>query len=287
MPSGILPRQHLRKAERLGIITSVDGEAIPEENFQPASLDLRLGSRAYRIRTSFLPGDHTVEQRLPPFQLGEGIDLRGRSGGILEPGRPYLIPLMSRLKLPANVRAYANPKSSTGRVDVFTRVVTDKAHRFDEIPPGYEGGLWLEVFTRSFLVKIRMGMTLSQLRLIIDPDVDAEGVAKGGTRLAIPSSPPEVLRIHLRASPGEVEPGPVGFKAKRNNSTLLNLDRRNHDPRDFWEPIWPDGQLVLEPEEFYLLRSRELVAIPAELAAEMVPFEPTSGELRTHYAWLL
>ena len=191
---------------------------------------------------------------------------------------------MERLKLPANVRAHANPKSSTGRVDIFTRVIADHSPRFDQIASGYQGKLWLEVFTRSFLVKVRMGMALSQLRLIVDQDLDKERRRGGSTRLAIPPSAPEVLRIHLGSSDEEPDPSPVGFKAKRNNSTLLSLDRRNHVARDFWEPIWPDGQLVLEPEEFYLLRSQELVAIPAELAAEMVPFEPTSGELRTHYA---
>ena len=281
LPAGVLPRQNLREAERLGIITTTAIE-IPESGFQPASLDLLLGPTAYRIGSSFLPGEQTVKDRLADLQIDKGIDIR--SGGILEPNRPYLIPLMEGLRLPSNVRAFTNPKSSTGRVDIFTRVVTDYSHRFDDIAAGYEGALWLEVFSRSFLVKVHAGMALNQIRFIVD---DPSG---SNAPTALPPSAPETLRIQLRPlsdepGMGEAEiPLPVGFRAKRNNSALLDLSRRDHDPREFWEPIWPASQLVLEPEEFYLLRSREQITIPAELAAEMVPFDPTSGELRTHYA---
>ncbi len=279
-PPGVLPRQALREAERLGVITTSAVE-IPESGFQPASLDLLLGPVAYRIGSSFLPGEQTVRERLGDLQIDKGIDIR--SGGILEPKRPYLIPLMEGLRLPANVRAFTNPKSSTGRVDIFTRVVTDHSHRFDDIAPGYEGELWLEVFSRSFLVKVHAGMALNQVRFL------AEGGAGGVSPPDLPPSAPETVRIQLRPperepDPGEGGPMPVGFKAKRNNSALLDLARRDHDPRAFWEPIWPANRLVLEPEEFYLLRSREKMAIPGDLAAEMVPFDPTSGELRTHYA---
>ena len=193
---------------------------------------------------------------------------------------------MEGLRLPANVRAFANPKSSTGRVDIFTRVVTDRSHRFDDIAPGYEGALWLEVFSRSFLVKVHAGLALNQLRFIVN---DADG-DEDSTAPELPPSAHETVRIQLRSAPQEPEtadadgPAPTGFKARRNNSALLDLARKDHAPRDFWEPIWPGSQLVLEPEEFYLLRSRERIAIPADLAAEMVAFEPTSGELRTHYA---
>ena len=281
LPPGVVPRQTLREAERLGIINTSAVE-IPESGFQPASLDLLLGPTAYRIGSSFLPGDCTVRERLDRVQLDRGIDIR--SGAVLEPHRPYLIPLMEGLRLPANVRAFANPKSSTGRVDVFTRVVTDRSHRFDEVATGYEGALWLEVFSRSFLVKVHAGMALNQIRFIVEDPSGSEAPP------ALPPSAPVTVRIQLRPSPQEPDMGgaqgpmPIGFKAKRNNSALLDLERRDHDPREFWEPIWPASQLVLEPEEFYLLRSREQMAIPPELAAEMVAFEPTSGELRTHYA---
>ena len=282
IPPGVLPRQQLREAERLGIITTTAVE-VPESGFQPASLDLLLGPTAYRIGSSFLPGDYTVRERLDRLKLDKGIDIR--SGGILEPNRPYLIPLMEGLKLPRNVRAFANPKSSTGRVDIFTRVVTDHSHRFDDIASGYEGALWLEVFSRSFLVKVQAGLALNQIRFIVE---DPSGAPASP---ALPPSAPETVHIQLRPSPQEPDPDeadggpmPIGFKAKRNNSALLDLSRRDHDPREFWEPIWPSSQLVLEPEDFYLLRSREQIAIPPDLAAEMVAFDPTSGELRTHYA---
>ncbi|MXZ88044.1 MAG: 2'-deoxycytidine 5'-triphosphate deaminase, partial [Dehalococcoidia bacterium] len=169
LPPGVLPRQRLREAEDLGIITTTAVE-IPESGFQPASLDLLLGPTAYRIGSSFLPGDCTVRERLNRLKL-DSVDLR--SGGILEPNRPYLIPLMEGLKLPSNVRAFANPKSSTGRVDIFTRVVTDYSHRFDDIAPGYDGELWLEVFSRSFLVRVQAGLALNQIRFIVEDPTGA------------------------------------------------------------------------------------------------------------------
>ena len=282
LPPGVVPRQTLREAERLGIITTSAVE-IPEDGFQPASLDLLLGPTAYRISSSFLAGDSPVRERLRGLQLDKGFDIR--SGGILEPNRPYLIPLMEGLRLPQNVRAFANPKSSTGRVDIFTRVVTDYSHRFDEVAPGYEGDLWLEVFSRSFLVKVHAGMALNQLRLIVEDPSEGEG------QLKLPPSAPEAVRVQLRPPPQEPDMGetaggpmPVGFKAKPYSNVLLDLAERDHDPRDFWEPVAPCSELVLHPEDFYLLRSREQIAIPGHLAAEMLPFDATSGELRTHYA---
>ena len=283
MPPGVLPRQRLREAERLGVIGTT-GVEIPEASFQPASLDLHLGPTAYRISSSFLPGRSPVRERLRDLLVdNKGFDIR--SGGILEPNRPYLIPLMEDLRLPQNVRAFANPKSSTGRVDIFTRVVTDYSHRFDEISSGYEGGLWLEVFSRSFLVKVHAGMTLNQLRFVVEDPSD------GGGPPDLPPSAPEAVRVQLRPPPQEPDlgetaggPMPVGFKAKRHNNVLLDLAQRDHDPREFWEPVEPCTELVLHPEDFYLLRSHEQIAIPGHLAAEMLPFDATSGELRTHYA---
>ncbi len=289
LPTGIVTRQWLREAERLGIITS--DFRIPEDSFQPASLDLLLGPTAYRIRASFLPGAGTVKERLNDVKLDRGVDIR--SGYILEPGRPYLVPLREGLRLPENVRAYANPKSSTGRVDVFTRVMTDKSFRFDHISAGYEGRLWLEVYSQSFPVRVREGMALNQIRLIVEatPKTGTLGGIEGERR-TIPDSAPDVLRIQLRSSiqEGDVTaspqgaPVPIGFKAKRQSISVLDLDRHDHDPREFWEPIWATGRLVLDPEGFYLLRSRERIIVPPHLAAEMVAFDPAGGEMRAHYA---
>lgn len=216
------------------------------------------------------------------YQLDNGFDIGPkRGGGILERGRAYLIPLMENLHLPDNLCAYANPKSSTGRVDVFTRVVSDESKKFDEIRAGYKGSLWLEVFTRSFLVKVRAGMTLSQLRLI---------TTTGQHTPALKAEFEESLHIDLspmRLWEGSLSKGaiPIGFMAKESDTELLDLSRNDHDPRRFWEPIFPDeGKIMLEPERFYLLRSRERITIPQDRAAEMVAFDAASGELRTHYA---
>ncbi|HXG25780.1 MAG TPA: 2'-deoxycytidine 5'-triphosphate deaminase [Candidatus Binatia bacterium] len=290
--SGVLPRQTLRQAVDLGwIVSNAD---TPDRNFQPASLDLTVGPVAYRLQSSFLPGSMTVREKLRDYVMDE-IDLT--AGGVLERGRPYLIPLQERLRLPEFVRARANPRSSTGRLDVFTRLIVDRGQRFDEVKLGYQGELFLEVVSRSFTIKLRQGYTLNQLRLIV-----------GAPRVSDAELYEISQREHLVFGPRTVSPGEtapvhdgiflsvdlsrsrnlqyVGYKAKKS-SALLDLSvTGKYKIADFWDRIGLDrrGRLILEPEEFYLLVSRERVRIPLELAAEMAAYDPTSGELRTHYA---
>jgi dCTP deaminase len=284
---GVYPSQWIVKAIDEGRITS--RLRLPDDSarqLQPASLDLRLGAKAYRLRSSFLPGDGTVESKIERYAMGAPLDLR--DGAILERNTPYLIPLEEELALPGDVRAKANPKSSIGRLDIFTRVITDRGARFDEIRRGYAGKLYLEVFSRTFTVRVQSGQALNQLRL-----------SAGSTRL----TDEEILRRRIvvnNVGPVRVEGGLflsldlagddgafVGYRA-RKNSQLLDLTVTDKaDPDLFWEPIRTEkgsSRLILEPEEFYLLMSREAVAIPPDLAAEMNAYDPTSGELRTHYA---
>jgi dCTP deaminase len=291
--SGILPIQELRKAAADGIITSDERFPIPDSNFQPASLDLRLGETAYRLRCSFLPDRATVEEKLNAYRM-EQIDLTG--GAILEINRPYLIPLVEGVELPAHIGAKANPKSSTGRLDIFTRVITDQSYKFDEVANGYKGKLYLEVVSRSFTIKVKTGLSLNQLRLNVgsaelnDDDIrafhgkspvifDADNPL-GPVDLAI--SDGLFLSVNLPYRTNSI----VGYRA-RKNSRLLDLSMvATYDASDFWEAIQVErgNRLVLEPEEFYLLISKEKVRIPPELASEMTAYDPVSGELRTHYA---
>lgn len=292
-PTGVLPGQQLAAAIRAGYIDA-GRFTIPQQNVQPASLDLRLGERAMRIRCSFLPGKDTVADKLDDFTLEE-IDLRG-GGAMLETGRPYLIELKERLDLPGGLRGKANPKSSTGRVDVFTRVITDRSERFDEIAPGYRGALYLEIVPLSFAVRVREDQTLNQLRLsrgrptLSDAEiVDAhrhqallyrEGVPLPAEELVVADG--LFVGLDLRGD----ERGRVGFCA-RDNAPLLDLVRSGPaDPTPFWDPVVrePGDRIVLSPKRFYLLMSNEAVSIPPHLAAEMTAYDPTSGELRTHYA---
>jgi dCTP deaminase len=289
-PRSILPWQELKKAERSGLIRS-ETYAIPAASYQPASLDLRLGERAYRLRCSFLPGNAPVAKRLEEFAMGE-LDLR--DGAVLESGRPYLIPLIEQLALPRNLRGQTNPKSSTGRLDIFTRVITDSGTQFDEIAPGYTGKLYLEVFSRTFTIKVKTGRSLNQVRLFGAKDECSEDevvalhkeypLAYRGTR---PAGPETFVGANgLLLSVDLASADAVGFRAKRN-SHLLDLEMTAaYEAEDYWEEIYSeDGdRLVLEPEEFYLLLSKEAVSIPPTVAADMVAFDPTSGELRTHYA---
>jgi dCTP deaminase len=267
---------------------------VPRANIQPASVDLRLGETAYRIRSSFLPDTRPVEEKLKEFIIGE-VDLR-REGGILETNRPYLIPLLEELRLPPDVRGKANPKSSTGRLDVFTRVITDRGNRFDEIEAGYQGRLYLEVVPLSFTIRVRQFLALNQLRLSVgrsgltDDEIrDAnsneallfrEGRPVVGEGLAVDNGLFLGLDLH-----GD-DQGRVGYRA-RDFAPLLDMAGESaYEAETFWEPVHKeDGdRIVLAPEHFYLLLSEESVRIPPGLAAEMTAYDPTSGELRTHYA---
>jgi dCTP deaminase len=290
---GVLPGQFLERAIRAGYIDAGRFK-IPDANVQPASLDLRLGERALRIRCSFLPGADSVERKLKDYILDE-IDLRG-DGAMLESRRPYLIELKERLDLPAGLRGKANPKSSTGRIDVFTRVITDFSDRFDEVAPGYSGPLYLEVVPLSFAVRVKEDLTLNQLRLSMGrPRLDDDEIRRA--HLAEPilfrgSEPVPVEELVLSNGlflgldlHGD-EQGQVGYRA-RGSAPLLDLTAGGEiDPRPFWDPVYREegDRLVLSPKRFYLLMSDESVSIPPNLAAEMTAYDPTSGELRTHYA---
>ena len=259
---------------------------------QPASLDLRLGERALRIRCSFLPGDDTVERKLKDYILDE-IDLRG-DGAMLEARCPYLIELKERLDLPAGLRGKANPKSSTGRIDVFTRVITDHSDRFDEVAPGYQGPLYLEVVPLSFAVRVREDLTLESTAPLHRPPVADRRRGAGGprrgadplpARRARPDRGARALRRALpRPRPPRRRPRPGGPQHEgqrapaRSHRRTARWTRRRSGTRSIRE----DGdRLVLSPKRFYLLMSHEAVSIPPYLAAEMTAYDPTSGELRT------
>ncbi len=289
---GILSTQWLREAANSDVIFT-DQFKIPEVNFQPASLDLRLGEQAHRLRCSFLPDASTVFDKLPDLAM-ETIDLR--DGAILEMNRPYLIPLIEQLRLPEGISAKTNPKSSTGRLDIFTRVITDNSHKFDEISEGYEGQLYLEVVSRSFTIKVQTRLSLNQLRLtkgdaacqrgeLLDRHRSEPIVLSQSGQLGQLLAPADDSTVALSANL-EGDAKGVGYRAKKNSS-LLDLSRDHYyDPGDYWEPVYADRtrRLILEPEEFYLLTSAETLRIPPEYAAEMTAYDPSSGELRTHYA---
>ena len=289
---GVLPRQAVKRAIDHGWVTSV--AQIDDGHIQPASLDLTLGGRAYRLRSSFLPGRRSVADQLETFAMDE-LDLS--AGAVFEQGRPYLVELNESVRLPDGIKGRANPRSSTGRLDIFTRLLTDHGERFDEVKSGYEGRLYVEVVSRSYTVRVRTGLRLNQLRFIAGeaPVSDEELIAWHRREPLVFAS--STVESHERApvSGGlflsvdlsrQAKLQYVGYRARRS-SALIDLDQTGrYEIRDFWERVSPDrhGKLILEPEEFYLLVSRERVRVPAGLAAEMAAYDPTSGELRTHYA---
>jgi dCTP deaminase len=290
---GILAIQHLTHLVERGHIAA-DGGVLADQ-LQPNSIDLRLGRRAHRVRCSFLPGKYGVEACLRELQNDvHSFDLS--EGAVIEPNVPYLIELSEHLRLPPGLSARANPKSSTGRLDMFARVVADVGEAFDEIPAGYEGRLFLHVISRSFPIRLRQGDRLVQLR-----------VAKGNPRLsdeetlALHQREPIVIRgeadadappiiddgLQFSASLAEgLTSGMVGYRA-RAHTPLLDLSAvGGHEIEPFWHALRPPprGVLVLEPDAFYVLASHERVKVPPTVCAEMVPFDAKSGELRTHYA---
>lgn len=291
--AGVFPSQALSEAIEREWVSSGDYRIRPEA-IQPASIDLRLGDVAWALRCSFLPDvDSSVEEKMEGLAF-QRIDLR--DGAVLERDRPYLVPLIEELALPDEVRAKANPKSSTGRLDVFTRVITDRHHRFDDIRAGYRGRLYLEIVPRSFAIQVKTGLSLNQLRLARGDVrlgderirelqgesplvyVDGQPVPQADVALA------DGLFLSLDLSgPGDRT---VGYRAKKN-SLPVDLSRiRAYRWSDYWDPVFPEpgGRIVLEPEIFYLLLSAEGVSIPPQIAAEMMAYDPTAGELRTHYA---
>jgi dCTP deaminase len=292
---GLLPREKIEVMVRRGMISSPE---IEDAQFQPASLDLRLGARAFRVRASFLPGtDFSVRGHLDALRSADDeICLEGK-GAVLERGCVYVIPLIEHLKLPDSISAIANPKSSTGRLDIFTRLITDKSDVFDRVARGYEGPLYAEVSPRSFSVRVRKGSKLNQIRFrrlnsqqldgsdfslkekelrerhekipLVDGDLE---LRRGGL----------VLRVGLGAEPID---GVIGYKAQKH-ADILDVDRTGYNIADYWVEVRArrDNRLILDPDEFYILASREKLQIPPDLAAEMVPIDPAMGEFRVHYA---
>ena len=289
--TGILPAQTIRELIEGGRIEA--SQEITEEQIQPASVDLRLGEVAYRIRASFLPGqDCMVQDRISDLLITK-VDLTG--GAEFEPGYVYIAPLMEELRLPKNVEARANPKSTTGRLDIFTRLITDYGSEFERVRPGYRGSLYAEIVSRTFAIKVRTGMKLNQLRFIRGNPPSHDGPLaelderenlvyeddEGPVRAKIDKG----LRISVRLS-AEGETDLVAYRAKKH-APVIDLGMRDfYDPREFWDTVYsvPRRGIVLDPGDFYLLASKEKIRVPPDYAAEMVPYDQTIGEFRVHYA---
>ena len=262
---GVLADRELQALFENGAIKSQS--ALDEDQIQPASLDLRLAFDAYRIRASFLPGGgrSVAEVLQQPGTELHRIELTPQ-GAVLETGCVYLVPLQEALRLPAGISGRANPKSSTGRIDVFTRVVTNRSKAFDDVPTGYSGPLWLEISPRTFPILVRPGDRLAQLRL-----------RRGRGQ----ETSEKTVSIDLDQPDGT----PVGWRAKRHGGLIDLRAIGRHDVREFWEPLYTQrGRLILDPEEFYILASRETVKVAPTKAAEMAPIAPELGEFRAHYA---
>jgi dCTP deaminase len=283
---GILPDRLIAALAQAGGI--VAARPFDADQIQPASLDLRLGGVAYRVRASFLPGPHgAVIRRIDDLKLHE-IPLS--DGAVLETGCVYIVPLLESLALPQDISAAANPKSSTGRLDVFTRVISDSMWGFDRIAAGYHGPLYAEISPRTFPVLVREGSRLSQIRFrrgqgLLDAAALRDLHARERLVDTADADVSEGVAVGVDLS-GLGPDGLVGYRAKRHTG-LIDVERRNgYAVADFWEPMpgRPDRALILDPDEFYILASKEAVHVPPDYAAEMVPFDPLVGEFRVHYA---
>jgi dCTP deaminase len=283
---GILPDRMIGALLRDGAILC-EYELV-QDQIQPASLDLRLGEVAYRVRASFLPGPRTtVAERIDELKLHE---IALGDGAVLETGCVYIVPLLESLALPADIAASANPKSSTGRLDVFTRVIADETRGFDRIRAGYHGPLYAEISPKTFPVLVREGSRLSQIRFRHgQAQLSAEALRDlhARERLVDDNEADVGEGVAVGVDLGGLGPdGLVGYRAKHHTG-LIDVDRRGgYHVADFWEPIAArdDESLILDPDEFYILASKEAVQVPPDFAAEMVPFDPLVGEFRVHYA---
>jgi dCTP deaminase len=289
--AGILPSQAIRELISSGQV--VGSRTIAAEQIQPASLDLRLGDIAHRVRASFLPGPNsTVEAKLKDLRMAR-VDLGGAA--VFEKDCVYIVPLLEEVHLPDAISGKANPKSTTGRLDIFTRLITDYGVEFDRLPAGYKGKLYAEIVSRTFTVGIRAGMKLSQLRFVQgnadSQDRDIKKLDREQTLVYMDQDSPAKARldrglritVNLEASEkNEI----IAYKARRN-APVIELDRVDHyAPEEFWEPRYQTApkRLILDAGDFYILASREKVRVPPDFAAEMVPFDPSDGEFRIHYA---
>lgn len=286
MSEGVLTTLGMERLIDQSAVTARGG--VDRAQIQPSSLDLTLGARARRLRASFLPGSgRTVEERLQGGLALHEIDLS--QGGVLERGCVYLVDLREGLVLPENISGFANPKSSTGRIDVFVRLVTDGGVAFDDVAAGYDGPLYLEISPQTFSIVVREGSSLNQIRFRSGPSrlSDAELVALSETERLVDGDADiaggVAVGVDLKGSgPGAI----VGWRARRH-SALIDVDRIGAlDPYEFWEPIAAptSGAIILDPDEFYILASQQLLRIPPSHAAEMAPFDPLLGEFRAHYA---
>lgn len=282
-PSGVLPSQSIRQMLADGQIRS-DLATLPGQ-IQPASLDLRLGTVAWRVRASFLPGrGRTVKERLNDFEMHK-VDLT--DGAVLEKGCVYVVPLMESLALPESVNAVANAKSSTGRLDLFTRLITDGGTEFDRVDAGYSGPLYAEISPRSFSVLARPGMRLNQIRFrqgqVILSDAELRSMDAEQALVDVEAHIDHGLGFSVDLTARES--GIVGYRAKPHTG-LIDLDLIGHyDAAEFWEPVQAtQGRMILDPGAFYILVSREAVHVPPNCAAEMAPYVAMVGEFRVHYA---
>ena len=284
--TGILPSHVLKQLIRARREV-LDAEEIEPSQIQPASVDLRLGAMAWRVRASFLPGPQaTVRDKLASVALHE-IDLT--EGAVLETGCVYVVPLLESLELSFRVSGIANPKSSTGRLDVFTRLIVDRAQSFDRVDPGYRGPLYAEISPRTFPILVRKGSRLNQLRIRRgSPQFTDTQLKRLHADTPLVDGPADIenglaLSVDLKGDPALQQ---VGWRAKRHTG-IIDVDQRDAlEAPDFWDSIQASrsGTIVLDPDEFYILASREAVSIPPEFAAEMLPFNPLVGEFRVHYA---
>jgi dCTP deaminase len=283
MPEGVLPDTRISALMDSGALTA--DPAIRPDQVQPASLDLRLGSTAHRVRASFLAGGgQSVAERIAEFEMHR-VDLT--AGAVLEKGCVYVVPLMERLALPQGVEAATNAKSSTGRLDLLTRTITDGGTEFDRIAKGYDGPLYAEICPRSFSVLVRPGMRLNQIRFRA-----GQALLDDAALAALHAETPLVngralideglgFSVDLEPASGDL----VGYRAKPHTG-VIDLERIGHyDPTEFWEEVrTSQGRIILDPGAFYILVSREAVTIPPGYAAEMAPYVAMVGEFRVHYA---
>ncbi len=289
--TGTLPAQDIEALIEAANI--LGARPIAEDQIQPSSLDLRLGPVAYRVQAGYLPGERsTVEAKLDKVLMSE-IDITRPT--LFERNCVYIVPLLEELRLPHDISAKANPRSTTGRLDIFTRLIADYGTEFERVPHGYKGKLYAEILPRTFGVILQQGLSLNQLRFVrgspLPADAHLTRLSEEGTLVYSQDGTPvepriaKGLRISINLC-GDSGAGIIGFKAKNVTPAIDFAVRDCYDPDDFWDPVYAGKHksIVLNPGDFYIFGSQERVSVPPDAAAEMVPYDPAMGEFRIHYA---
>jgi len=257
-----------------------------KSQIQPSSIDLSLSDECYEIKTSFLSPDSKVRDKLNKI-YSKKINLK--TSKIFKKNKTYIVRLNETLHLNNSISGHCNPKSSTGRLNIFCRTILDYCDEYEKIPKNYNGEIFLEITTRSFDIKISKGDKLNQMRLRKKTnnylnDKDLKKINKRNALIF--TNKKNIIENGLRISVDLSNDNKICAYVAKKTSLNINFSKISfYEIKKFWKPLKPvNNSLIIEKNKFYILKSREKIRIPSNLAGEMIPYDTGIGDFRAHYA---